>query len=78
MAFKMTEEEFMKMRAPKPPRPPAPKPPKRKPTTAPKRKPPKSPTYGKPKASPQKKKKPRYNPFSDGRTPTGASYTTGP
>jgi hypothetical protein len=78
MAFKMTEEEFMKMRAPKPPRPPAPKPPKRKPTTAPKRKPPKSPTYGKPKASPQKKKKPRYNPFKDGRTPTGASYTTGP
>ena len=26
----------------------------------------------------KKKKKPRYNPFSDGRTPTGASRTTGP
>ena len=26
----------------------------------------------------KKKKKPRYNPFSDGRTPTSASQTTGP
>ena len=60
MAFKMTEEEYMKMRQ-GPPKPPAPKPPKRK----------------LPKAAPQKKKK-RYNPFKDGRTPTGASYTTGP
>jgi len=60
MAFKMTEEEYMKMRQ-GPPKPPAPKPPKRK----------------LPKAPPAKKKK-RYNPFKDGRTPTGASYTTGP
>ena len=29
------------------------------------------------KKAPSKKKK-RYNPFKDGRTPTGASYTTGP
>ena len=29
-----------------------------------------------PKTPPKKKK--RYNPFKDGRTPTGASYTTGP
>ena len=27
---------------------------------------------------PTTKKKKRYNPFKDGRTPTGASYTTGP
>ena len=78
----MTEEEFMKMRTPKPSRPPAPKPPKRKPPKPPapkppKRNPPKPPT-AKPKAAPPRKKKPRYNPFSDGRTPTGASYTTGP
>ena len=26
----------------------------------------------------KKKKKPRYNPFTDGRTPTSASQTTGP
>ena len=33
----------------------------------------------KPKKGPaKKKKKPRYNPFSDGRTPTSASQTTGP
>ena len=40
-----------------------------------------------PKKSPSSKSKPtpkkgpakkRYNPFKDGRTPTGASYTTGP
>ena len=38
---------------------------------------PKPPKRKLPKAAPQKKKK-RYNPFKDGRTPTGASYTTGP
>ena len=26
----------------------------------------------------RKKKKPKYNPFTDGRTPTSASQTTGP
>ena len=26
----------------------------------------------------KKKKDKRYNPFKDGRTPTGASHTTGP
>jgi len=61
MAFKMTEEEYMKMRAPKS------KPPK----------PPESTRTPKTKKGPPKKKK-RYNPFKDGRTPTGASYTTGP
>jgi len=31
------------------------------------------------KTTPKKKKKDkRYNPFKDGRTPTGASHTTGP
>tara|TARA_B100001250_G_scaffold179250_1_gene154104 strand:- start:138 stop:296 length:159 start_codon:yes stop_codon:yes gene_type:complete len=30
------------------------------------------------KKTPVPKKKKRYNPFKDGRTPTGASYTTGP
>jgi len=31
-----------------------------------------------PKKKKKKKKDPRYNPFTDGRTPTSASQTTGP
>jgi hypothetical protein len=65
MAFKMTEEEYMKMRDLKSKR--FPKPPK----------PPESTRTPKTKKGPPKRKK-RYNPFKDGRTPTGASYTTGP
>ena len=42
-------------------------------------KPKKDPSKPKVKKGPaKKKKKPRYNPFSDGRTPTSASQTTGP
>jgi len=55
MAFKMTEEEYMKSL--------------KKKTKA---------KTGKPKAAKKPKKDKRYNPFKDGRTPTGASYTTGP
>jgi hypothetical protein len=50
MAFKITEEEYMKNLKKK---------------------------KSKDKKAPAKKKK-RYNPFKDGRTPTGASHTTGP
>ena len=56
------------------------KPRRPKPPGDPKRKPPKPPAQkGPAKQGPaKKKKKPRYNPFSDGRTPTSASQTTGP
>ena len=47
MAFKMTEEEYMK-------------------------------SLKKKTKAKKKKKDKRYNPFKDGRTPTGASHTTGP
>tara|TARA_B100000287_G_scaffold54994_1_gene48266 strand:- start:7408 stop:7548 length:141 start_codon:yes stop_codon:yes gene_type:complete len=46
MAFKMTEEEYLKSL--------------------------------KKKKNRKKAKDKRYNPFKDGRTPTGASHTTGP
>jgi hypothetical protein len=65
MAFKMTEEEYEKIKKGLygPPNPPAPKPP--------------APTPPKAKKGPPKSKK-RYNPFKDGSTPTSRSYGTGP
>ena len=63
MAFKMTEEEYEKV--------------KKGLYGPPKRKPPKPPAP-KPSTSRPPKRKKKYNPFSDGSTPTSRSYTTGP
>ena len=67
MAFKMTEEEYEKIKKglygpPKPPAPKAPTPP----------------SQSQPKTARPPKKKKKYNPFSDGSTPTSRSYATGP